>query len=355
MGQTIIGRTTEQHTLQSIWQSGRPEFVAVYGRRRVGKTFLVREFFGTDLVFQTAGLANTPIKKQIRSFYMDVLHAGLKDIAHNAPKDWLEVFCCLQLLLERQAKPRYAVLLDELPWMDTPRSGFVQALEHFWNVWGSAQSGLVMVVCGSATSWMMDKLINNHGGLHNRLTQRIMLKPFTLAETEQMLNAKGFHASRYDTALLYMTMGGVPFYLDMLHPTMSIAQNLDALFFSNGGALRSEMNNLYPSLFKNASDYESVMKALCEHRYGMLRDEITKATGLSSGGTLTQILNNLEWCGFITSCQSYREKGKNMIYRVADFYTLFYHNFITHHKAEDWMSLQGRPEFSAWAGLTFEL
>lgn len=355
MADEIIGRKKEKEELNRLFNSTRAEFLAVCGRRRVGKTFLIREYFKENIIFQTAGVANAPTKKQIHSFYNEMLEAGLSDIKHDKPKDWLDVFMCLRKLLQANKNRRKVVLLDELPWMDTPRSGFLSALEQFWNAWGSAQNDLFLIVCGSATSWMMDKLINNHGGLYNRLTSRMFLLPFTLSETEEMLNARGFHASRYDTTLLYMAIGGIPFYIDMLRPSLSIAQNIDMLFFSEGGALRVEINNLYPSLFTNSADYELVMETLCKHPYGLTRTELLAKTKLPSGGAFTTVLQNLEWCGFICTAKSYKAKRNATIYRVIDFYTLFYHHFIKKSGVNDWMAIQGKPIFFAWAGLTFEL
>lgn len=355
MESNIIGRKKEKEELNRLYNSNRAEFLAVCGRRRVGKTFLIREYFKDNIVFQTAGLANASTKNQINSFYNEMLEAGLGEIKHDKPKDWLDVFMCLRKLLQSSKSKRKVVLLDELPWMDTPRSGFMSALENFWNAWGSAQSDLLLIACGSATSWMMDKLINNHGGLYNRLTSRMFLQPFTLYETEEMLTARGFHVSRYDIALLYMSIGGIPFYIDMLRPSLSIAQNIDMLFFSEGGALRTEIKNLYPSLFTNSNDYELVMEILCKHPYGLTRTELLKLTQLPSGGAFTTIIKNLEWCGFISTVKTFNAKRNATIYRVIDFYTLFYHHFIKKNDVNDWMAIQGKPVFYAWAGLTFEL
>ena len=357
MRENIIGRKEEQRLLERIYNSDKSEFVAVYGRRRVGKTFLIREFFENELIFQTSGLAHDNCKRQIKTFYEDLIEYGLPR-QDAPPADWIEVFLLLRTLLKTSSARRKVLLLDELPWMDTPRSGFMSALEHFWNSWASARHDIVLIVCGSATSWMMDKLINNHGGLHNRLTQRILLSPFTLSECELFLQRKGFMFSRYDIALCHMVMGGIPYYLDMLETAMSLSQNIDNMLFRPNGKLSQEFNNLYASLFHNSTDYIKVVEALSDKRIGMTRNEIVKSTNIPSGNGLTTILRNLESCGFIRSYQQFAAtRGNQTIYQLVDFFTLFHFRFLSKRfqTVTMWSNFQNKAEFYAWAGLTFEL
>ena len=356
MIENICGREKEKQQLSAILHSDKAEFVAVCGRRRVGKTFLIKEFFEDQLVFKTAGLADAPMSMQIKTIYKEMMVTGLSEIKHETPKDWTDVFFLLRLLLSSMPKQRKVVLLDELPWMDTPRSGFVSALEYFWNSWASEQRDLVFVVCGSATSWMMDKLINSHGGLHNRLTHSLFVEPFSLAETEQMLINKGLSVSRYDIALLYMSLGGVPYYIDMLSPQLSIAQNINELCFSSKGSLLYEFDNLYAALFKNSSQYVHVVRLLSTRSYGLTRDEISNGCNISTGGGLTMILNNLVYCGFVRCYHNYGGKrGETELYQLVDFFTLFYFRFMEKKQFNSWMSLQEKPVFYSWCGLTFEL
>ncbi len=355
MKELILGRNQEKAALEKIFSSRKSEFVVVCGRRRIGKTFLVREFFDESIVFQTAGLANGNLQLQITSFYKEMLEAGLRNIPHEKPRSWTDVFFLLRTLVSASRQKRKVIFLDELPWMDTPKSNFILALEHFWNAWASARKDIVLVVCGSATSWMMNKLINDHGGLHNRLTCQIFLQQFTLGETRQFLENKGFKASLYDISTLYMCMGGVPFYLDKLDPSKSLVQNIDDLFFKKQGELRNEFKNLYSALFKNSDDYITVVKALNEKRYGMTREEIIEKTGLKSGKGLSTVLENLESCGFIRSYPVFKgTRGNTLLYQLVDFYSLFYFNFIEQESVSSWQQVQGKPIFYAWAGLTFE-
>lgn len=356
MKENIIGRSEEQQTLARIYASSKSEFVAVYGRRRVGKTFLIREYFESEMVFQTAGLAHQPVTRQLKSFYADLIEWGLPRQG-KGPADWIEAFSMLRSLLKSSPSKRKVLMLDELPWMDTPRSGFMAALEHFWNSWASARHDIVLIVCGSATSWMMDKLINNHGGLHNRLTQRIFLSPFTLSECEAFLRWKGFFFSRYDVAVCYMILGGIPYYLDMLDPRMSLSQNIDHVLLRNNGALSDEFNNLYSSLFANSDDYVAIVRALSTRRSGLTRNEIIHATGIGSGSGLTTVLRNLESCGFIRSYHQFKaSRGEDVVYQLIDFFTLFHFRFMaSRDRGWRWEAMQGKAEFYVWAGLTFEL
>ena len=355
MKELIIGREEEKQKLYNIFHSGKAEFVAVCGRRRIGKTFLIREFFENEIVFHTAGLANSSMSEQLSTFSREL---QLVSSTHLPPiHNWIDAFFQLRQYLESLGTDRKVVLLDELPWMDTPRSGFIAALEYFWNVWASARRDIVLIVCGSATSWMTDKLINSHGGLHNRLTNIIYLQPFTLGECKQYLNKRGFMLSDYEIAECYMVFGGTPYYLDMLQNNMSLSQNIDNLLFRKGGPLFNEFNNLYSALFKNSDEYIAIVKALSKKRQGLTRTEIVKATGLLSGGALTAMLNNLVSCGFIRDYKAFMgSRGNDTIYQLIDFFTLFHFHFISVHNGnEQWMAMQGKPSFFNWAGLTFEL
>lgn len=355
MKEAIIGRIAEKAELQKILESGKAEFVAIYGRRRVGKTFLIKEYYEDNLVFSVAGLAKGNTRLQIKNFYKTIQRYDRS--INDSPKDWIDVFDLLIRYVESLGYGRKVVLLDELPWMDTPKSGFIPALEHFWNGWASSRRDIVLVVCGSATSWMMDKLIDDHGGLHNRLTRRIFLKPFTLSECDGILNSKGICLSKYEVAVCYMVLGGIPYYLSLLDAEKSLSQNIDSLLFSEDGYLHNEFENLYSALFKNSDDYIKVVTALSAVRGGLSRMEIVEQTGIRSGGSLTKILKNLNSCGFIRKYQDIGDR-KEEVFQLVDFYTLFYFKFLSEKYTYEegyWMSIQGTPKFYSWAGLSFEI
>lgn len=356
MKENILGRAQEKDLLSRIYSSSQSEFVAVCGRRRVGKTFLVREFFEEEMVFQSSGVANGNTQEQLKNFFY-TLRRYDKSVT-RLPADWLDAFEMLISYLSSLDCQRKVVFIDELPWMDTQGSQFVSALEHFWNGWASARRDIVLIVCGSATSWMMDKLINNHGGLYGRLTHRIFLRPFTLGEAERLLCARGVAMSRYETAEAYMIMGGIPYYLNMLDPRLSLSQNIDRLMFNPNGELYNEFEMLYRSLFSNSDAYVKIVACLNTRGYGMTRSEIAETSGLKSGKSLTTILDNLEACGFIRKYTNYGCSERKSLYQLVDFFTLFYFRFLrdsSFRSLQYWSSIQRTPRFYAWAGISFEI
>ena len=352
----LIGRETETRKLKDAFTSTSPEFVAVYGRRRVGKTYLIRETFDGHFAFYHTGIANVSRMEQLERFASSLEKQGMP---HNNKKlkNWFEAFDRLEAFLQGMPVGRKVVFLDELPWMDTQHSGFISALEAFWNGWASARNDIMLIVCGSATSWMTSKIINSRGGLHNRLTHRIRLEPFSLAECERFLLAKGVVATRRQILDYYMVMGGVPYYWNYIAKDKSPAQNIDVIFFSADGELRDEYSHLYASLFRNPQQHIAVVTALGTKKAGMTREELLKATHLSDNGMFSQTLMELVECGFI---RRYRMPGKSShdaLFQLMDNFTLFHFKFIAS-LAEDesgsWSALQNTPLVNTWRGLSFE-
>jgi hypothetical protein len=352
----IIGRKSEQKELLEAAKAEYSKFIAVYGRRRVGKTFLIRETFDYTFTFQHTGLARGNKADQLLSFRASLENASGKEYANF--KNWYEAFFALEKWLGSLPKGKKIVFFDELPWMDTPRSNFISGLEHFWNSWASARKDILLIVCGSATSWIVNKLINNHGGLHNRLTNKIILQPFTLAECEEYSKANKLGLSRYQLVENYMIMGGIPFYWSMLKRELSLAQNIDALFFDKGTeGLSHEYDHLYASLFNKPEPYEQVVTALAKKNKGLTRNEITKSIGVKSSGDLTRYLNELEWCGFIRKYNCLGKQSKDTLYQLIDNYTLFYFQYIKGNKNNDshfWTNKLGSALHRTWSGLAFE-
>lgn len=359
---TIIGRKREQEELYRLSHSNKAEFVAVYGRRRVGKTYLIREYFDNQFDFYHTALSPIELEgerlqeKQLQSFYFSLKRYDA-DSTHQ-PTDWIEAFEMLIALLEKKGTARrLRVFIDELPWMDTPRSGFITALEHFWNGWAAGQSHLMLVVCGSATSWMSDKIIQTKGGLYGRTTYEMHLAPFTLGECEDYFKNEGIVMDRYDQLQCYMIMGGIPYYLSYLNKGYSLAQNIDYLFFHKEGKLRHEFDRLYASLFTSPDNYVKVVRLLANRREGYTRSEIAKATGISYGGGLTNILKSLEVSDFIMSYHYYHHSSREVYYKLTDLYTLFYLYFIDKKGSNNpnfWSDNLLSPSLNAWRGITFE-
>ncbi len=329
----IIGREKEQKRLRDLYNSGKAEFVAIYGRRRVGKTYLIRQLFENKIVFDLSGLANANTKEQLVNFTLSLNRVSKTQ--NKVAENWLLAFEQLTSLIKTSQKQRKVIFIDEISWLDTARSGFLTALEHFWNGWACNRSDIMLIVCGSAASWVMNKIINNRGGLHNRLTANIHLQPFTLSETELYLKEQRCDYSQYDIAECYMVMGGIPYYLSKIKPELSISQNVDNLFFDESAELKNEFKNLYASLFKNYTDYVKVVEALSTKSKGLTRQEIEKATGLSSGGGLTTTLKDLEYCGFIRSYNAFGKKKYEQLYQLLDAYSLFYFKYLSKNEYND--------------------
>lgn len=354
----LIGRKLEQAKLQACMESERSEFVVVYGRRRIGKTFLVRRFFKDNYAFSFVGKHEMRREQQLAEFAKELMCYSHSAFVPQL-KNWTEAFDALQRLLETYNIPgKKVVFFDEMPWMDTPKSDFVSALENFWNGWANMRDDIVLVACGSATSWMVDKLLHNQGGLFNRITQKIYLRPFKLSEMEQYLDEKHFGWNRYQIAQCYMILGGIPFYLTLLNPKLSLLSNIDELFFADAHAmLRTEYNELYSTLFKRPDNYLAVIRMLTERKEGFTRKEINEKTKLG-GAALSKILSDLEQCDFIFSYARYGNAKNNAIYRIKDFYTLFYYKYVNGIDTKDslrWTHLSSTPQVSSWQGFSFEL
>lgn len=351
----LIGRTYEQAELHRFAASLTAEFVAIYGRRRVGKTFLIRECFGYRFDFYLTGLANAGTKAQLINVQLALREAGLPDAP--IPANWFYAFSAIKEVLEKSSSAKKVIFLDELPWMDTPKSDFISALEHFWNSWASARPDVLLIVCGSSTSWMLNKLINNRGGLHNRITQRLKIQPFTLRECKTFLEHAEITWDDYQVAEGYMVLGGIPYYWSLLKKGLSLAQNIDALCFAAHGTLHDEYKNLYAALFKNSEKYLQVVETLSKKRQGLTRQQLLHILHEKSGGGLSKIVDDLESGGFIRSYPALAKKQRDRIYQLTDFYTLFYLHFIQSqrpHAPNHWSTLQDNPVHRAWTGYAFE-
>lgn len=351
----LIGREKEIKTLQQAYHSEYSEFVAVYGRRRIGKTFLIREAFDYQFAFQHTGVYKEPLKKQLRNFRDALKMSGMKKV--RIPTDWSDAFFQLAQFIKESKEGKKVIFIDEIPWLDTPRSGFLSALEYFWNSFASARKDVLLIICGSATSWIINKVLKNHGGLHNRVTYRIHLQPFTLNECEQYAKYLGMRASHYDLIEYYMVLGGVAFYWSRLDKGLSVAQNIDNLIFSETGFLHNEFNELYDSLFNEPESYLKIINALGTIRIGMTRDELVKEGGITSNGKLTRMLEDLAECGFIKRVPSFGGKAKDDLIQLVDNFTIFYYKYMKENRNNDehfWSNSYNSPIRAAWIGLAFE-
>ncbi|SHK82460.1 hypothetical protein SAMN05444266_101267 [Chitinophaga jiangningensis] len=352
----LIGREKELNLLDKAMNSETSQFIAVYGRRRIGKTFLIREAFQQKFTFYLTGVANTNLQQNLSNFHRAIQKYNLGEPV-SVPQNWFDAFALLEELLLKSTHDRKVVFLDELPWLDTAQSGFIQALDYFWNSFASARKDIILIVCGSAASWMINTLIHNKGGLHNRVTLRIRLEPFSLKECEIFFQRRGGVFSRYQIVQLYMVLGGVPFYLDHVDVSMSAAQNINRLCFQRDGLLTEEFNDLYTSLFNKAERHLLVIEALSKKVRGLTRSEIIDYTGLPNAGSTTRILRELEESGFIRKYSPFGKREKSSLFQLSDFYSLFYIRFIRgNHLYEEntWLNGLESPQHRAWSGYAFE-
>ena len=358
MSETIIGREAEKKILKEMLGSKEAELIAILGRRRVGKTFLVRNYYQKYLAFECTGIHEARLPEQLFNFSRSLQQAMQSAIPPATPANWIQAFTFLSDFLTTKLKDQPAVVLfDEFPWIHTAKSGFLTAFGHWWNTWASRQPQLKVVICGSAASWMIENILHNKGGLHNRISRTIRLLPFNLKESEDYLISRGLKLDHYQILQLYMAMGGIPQYLKQADKGQSAHQIIDKLFFEKNGMLKTEFNVLYRSLFNNASHHEAIVRELAKKASGLSRTEIIEACGLSTGGTTTRLFEELEQSGFITQYIPFKKASRDGIYKLSDEYSLFYLKFIDRARATGagtWHKIAEGQSYNSWSGYAFE-
>lgn len=352
----LIGREDQKKRLEQAVNSDQSEFIVLYGRRRTGKTFLIREYFNYSFQFYTSGIDDDRIDIQLTNFTASLRQSKYYE-EENMPSNWMEAFQQLRIILEKDNSVHKIVFIDELPWMDTPNSDLKAALEIFWNMWASARKDIKLIVCGSAASWILNTFIDSDGGFYNRATEVIKLAPFTLQETKLFLQAKEIEYDDYQLISLYMAVGGIPYYLNKVVKGWSASQNIDNLFFGNNAVIKDEYHLLFKSLFKNYKRHVAVIDVLTKKKKGLYRAEITKALKINDGGSFSAVLSELEAADFITTYNIPNTTKKNAIYKISDQYILFYKNFVEKHQRTSnyWINNINTPQWYSWAGLAFEL
>ena len=359
----IIGRKKEIKELNALYESDQAHLVAVYGRRRVGKTFLVDQALNGRITFRHAGLS--PVDKggkknlmaaQLKHFYHSLLLHGMPK--SHVPTSWLEAFFMLSMHLQKSdTGKRQVIFLDELPWMDTPRSGFLTAFEGFWNTWACHRDNVMVIVSGSANSWILDKLINNHGGLYGRTTHIIKLSPFTLHECELFFQSKHIPISRYDIVQSYMIFGGIPYYLNYFDPQLSLSQNVDRLLFAHDGKLKDEYDMLFSTVFSSPDDMKSIVDFVGKRHAGYMRKDISAATGIEESGNLSDKLKALVASNFLLAYVPFGENARNTHFKLVDPFGRFCQTFIKGHRnvVEDfWTQNIDSQSVISWRGIAFE-
>lgn len=354
----IIGRTIEISLLKEYVESPRSEFIAIYGRRRVGKTFLIDQLFQSDYTFSLTGVVDGGVAEQMQALSdaFDMYGFQLK----QRPQSWMEAFSLIRKSVSDRLsdKKKCIIFIDELPCLDIRGMGLVNALGYFWNSWASKRNDVKLIVCGSATSWMMRTIIDSKGGLHDRITHELHLHPFNLGETECFLQNMGINWDRLSILQTYMVLGGIPYYLGLLRSQQSLAQNIDSLFFYPNAEMKREFRRLYKTLFRLPEPYMEIIRILAEKRSGFTRDQIAQKLGKTDNGHLSEKLEDLVNCDIIRLYNMKHKKisSRNGLYQLMDFYTLFYLTFIEKASVDEhyWTHHLNTPEVNAWLGLAFE-
>jgi len=359
MNQELIGREAEKAILRDALQSSEAEMVALIGRRRVGKTFLIKKEYGDNVIFEITGLQNASTAEQLAHFHATLSQYVQSDIPIEKPANWLGAFRLLTLVLDKKIaenKSKKVVFLDEVPWMAKNDAGFITGLDFFWNSY-AVNKNLVVVLCGSSASWMIENLVNNTGGLYNRITRRLYMKPFSLLETQKYFRHRQFNFTNYEIVELYMALGGIPHYLKEVKGEKSVVQNVDSICFSDTGLLKDEFSKLYFSLFENAEKHMAIIRALATSKQGLTRQKIVKLAKIAENGNTTKVLAELEQSSFITAYYPFGKVKKDMLYRLTDEYSLFYLQFIENNAHEGrgiWQHLSQTQAYKTWCGYAFE-
>ena len=350
----LVGRKDEVELLNKIYKDNRSHFVSIYGRRRIGKTYLINETFKDKMLFHHSGVASGSLKMQLFAF-----ESSLKESKYKTEEkitDWFIAFEELKSLIKSSILKRKIIFIDELSWMDTPKSNLMTALESFWNGWASFRDDIILIVCASATSWMLKKVIHNKGGLYNRLTEQIHLKPFSLKECEEFLNNKKIITNRNQVLEYYMVFGGVAYYYNFIEKGLSVCKNIDNMFFKEDAHLKDEFKYIFSSIFKNPDDYIKIISALAKKKLGLTRDEIIESAKILNSGALSTKLDELESCGFIRKYNCFGMKSKGTLYQIIDNFTIFYYSFTPKNSNdENFFSNQiNTPLMNTWEGFAFE-
>ena len=351
----VIGRLPEIKSLEEYYYSSRPEFIVVYGRRRVGKTFLIKELFNDKFAFYFTGSVNVKIKTNLLMF-----DAALRQFGHRnnyMSKNWFDAFNQLRDLLSQDKGTRKVVFIDEMPWLDTPKSEFLSAFDYFWNSWASSNPDIMFIGCGSATAWITKNIFKNRGGLHNRLTGRIYIEPFTIGECEEYFEARSIVITRYQLAECYMILGGIPYYLSLFEKGLSFTQNIDKLCFAKQAKLKNEFAELFGSLFKHPDRHIEIVFALASKRSGMSLKEICEYAKIPFGGNVSKIMDDLEQCGFIEKYSDFTKRKRGTQFYLVDSFTLFYLEFMKNNTFKDeyyWTNFIENGRHRAWSGYAFE-
>ena len=325
----IIGRKDEEEHL--LWRLSHDEgqFIAVYGRRGTGKTFFVEELLGERIDLTVTGIPGGSRKDELHNFSRELsARSGQK---FPFTRSWMDAFRQLRSFIEtRKEQESIIVFLDELQWMDTPKSRFLTMLGHFWNSYGNWVRNFRLIIASSDPGWMIQKVFGDPGELYGRIVCRLWLRPFTLRETEELLQRRGFHLDRRETLLAHMLTGGVPYFLTMLDPKESLAENTERLFFSPDAPLCAECESVLSSLsaVSEGSPGRRILELLAQNDRGLRIEEITKALKPEPEDIIQDALQGLEESGLTRVYGSFRKRKHGAVHCLSDSSLLFCLRFV---------------------------
>ncbi len=354
----IISRKEEKKDLEYCERSKKSELICVYGRRRVGKTFLVEQTF-RDFAFRAVGLEKGTTKQQLKSFGQRLIEYG--DDIKQTPENWFEAFSRLDKILSgesirRSLNGKKIVFLDEFPWFATKKSDFLVAFEDYWNRRGTQDGDLLFIICGSATSWIIKNVIKNTGNMFQRVTKKICVEPFTLAETELFFKDREFDWSREQIAECQMIFGGLPFFFDLMNTSQSLVKNINRLLFDKDALFGDETKKLLDATLSESPIYEKILSKLAFARYGIKKSELQVEIA-APNGTYGRAVQDLVDCGYVIEYKKKYEEYNPLYIQLVDPFLLFHYHYLSKEKRidsyEDLIGNIGR--YDNWRGTAFEI
>lgn len=352
----IIARKEELSILKEAYECDSSQFIAIYGRRRIGKTYLAREAFNYNFFFSHSGIANGSKKEEINAFLQSLKEQGGE--YDMQASDWLGAFSYLKRKIESSDLKKKVIFLDELSWIAGKRGDeFLKALEFFWNSWASNRKDVLLLVSSSATSWLLNHIIHSKGGFYHRLNHTIKLSPFSLKECKEYVLNSDYGMTDGQILECYMVFGGIPYYWSLLKKGYGVSQNIDRLFFSETGELREEFTYLYSSMFNRPEEYIRIITAIAKKRKGLTRNELIEDAKIKDSGNLSKKIEELIACGFLKEYVPFGKKKVNIVYQLIDNFTIFYFHFMKPMPTDTnfYLNNSQSGKLNAWRGLSFEL
>lgn len=357
----MVGRVQERRCLDRCDGSDKSELVCVYGRRRVGKTFLVEQTLGPFFAFHVVGSKDAATSSQLREFGLELTDRG--DPNPNPPADWREAFNRLYKVITAPDAPRSphgkaVVFIDEFPWFAKQRSDFLSAFSTFWNRRSTTGQKLLVVICGSATSWVIEHVLESAGDMAARVTESIFLKPFALAETKEYFDSRGFGWDERSLIETQMVFGGLPYFFSLMSPHQSLAQSIDRLCLRPRAQLRDETMILLESTMRRSRLYVELFALLAQHRYGVPKAEAMRLLGHSTNQFIKATAEAVK-CGYVHEYKNLSKPQNPKYLMLVDPFILFHYRLIEPAHGDSprsWADFVADQErYTAWRGNAFEI